>query len=180
MAPKQFICRKADRKDAGDIAKVHVRSWQAAYRDLLPADLLDGLSVDVRRAGWEHILGSVQGRSATFVIEWNNEIVGFSHVDKAREVDADLNWALLVAIYVQEFAWGQGCGHRLMEASVEFMRWAEYDKAMLWVLDGNERAIDFYSKAGFRLDPSPQGKKLEQLGDVTVREYRYLLDLSLE
>jgi hypothetical protein len=35
--------RLAQASDARAIAEVHVRSWQAAYRDLLPQEYLDGL-----------------------------------------------------------------------------------------------------------------------------------------
>jgi len=34
------------------IAEVHVSSWQAAYRGVLPDDLLDGQSLPEREQSW--------------------------------------------------------------------------------------------------------------------------------
>ena len=41
-------CREPDRADAMAVACVHVRSWQAAYRTLLPDDYLDQLRPEDR------------------------------------------------------------------------------------------------------------------------------------
>ena len=35
--------REAQPRDAAEVAGVHVRSWQVAYRGLFPDDYLDGL-----------------------------------------------------------------------------------------------------------------------------------------
>jgi len=48
--------RQATIDDAGDIAVVHVATWRAAYRGLMPQSLLDGLSVEARTAVWRRIL----------------------------------------------------------------------------------------------------------------------------
>ena len=42
--------REAAASDARDIAGIHVRGWQWAYRRLLPDAFLAGLSVDLRAA----------------------------------------------------------------------------------------------------------------------------------
>jgi hypothetical protein len=47
------MIRKATPEDARAIAEVHVKSWRAAYRDLLPQDFLQGLSVDRREQQWQ-------------------------------------------------------------------------------------------------------------------------------
>jgi hypothetical protein len=36
--------REAQPQDAAEVARVHVRSWQVAYRGLFPDDYLDGRS----------------------------------------------------------------------------------------------------------------------------------------
>jgi hypothetical protein len=41
-----MITRDAELRDAGGIAKVHVRSWQAAYAGIVPDEDLAQLSVD--------------------------------------------------------------------------------------------------------------------------------------
>ena len=52
----------------------------------------------------------------------------------------------LYALYVRAAYWGTGVGYALFEIAVG-------DRACyLWVLAGNERAIGFYERQGFRLD----------------------------
>ena len=48
--------RAATPADAAAIAGVHVRSWQAAYRGIVPDEVLDGLSLPDREQRWRSIL----------------------------------------------------------------------------------------------------------------------------
>ncbi len=50
--------RRAAPVDAAAIALVHVRAWQAAYRGLMPDDVLERLSVDERALRWRDILSN--------------------------------------------------------------------------------------------------------------------------
>ena len=50
--------RAARMQDAPEIAVVHVRSWQAAYRGLLPQAYLDGLDPAQRIGRWERSLSA--------------------------------------------------------------------------------------------------------------------------
>jgi hypothetical protein len=43
------MIRQAILEDAEAIAKVHVASWQAAYKGLMPAEFLASLSVERRK-----------------------------------------------------------------------------------------------------------------------------------
>jgi hypothetical protein len=47
-----IVIRDARVEDARGVAAVHISSWQEAYRGLLPADVLSGLSVDRREQDW--------------------------------------------------------------------------------------------------------------------------------
>lgn len=176
MEKRDLFCRRATFADATAIAQVHVDAWQVAYRGLLPADFLAGLSVSQRLRMWERLLVSESGSSATFVAGCGETIQGFASVGPAREIEPDWNWGEVYAIYVDHLAWGTGIGYRLMQESHKFLQDVEYRSGMLWVLDGNERAMQFYERYGFVRDETPQGLKLDQLADVPVRELRYHLD----
>jgi hypothetical protein len=52
-----FVIREASIEDAAAIADLHVRSWQAAYRGIVPDVILDGLSVEARRNFWTRTIG---------------------------------------------------------------------------------------------------------------------------
>lgn len=67
--------RDAELKDARQIAKVHVESWQAAYRGSMPDELLDSLSVDQREAFWAEMLSS--GQQQILVLLDQDNVIGW-------------------------------------------------------------------------------------------------------
>lgn len=80
--------RSATRDDAHAIARVHVRSWQVAYRGLLPDSILNGLSVEQRRTIWHQLLANNDG-IFTLVAERKPELVGFCSIaTPSRDKDA--------------------------------------------------------------------------------------------
>jgi GNAT superfamily N-acetyltransferase len=169
--------RRALADDALGVATVHVRSWQAAYRGLMPDGYLDQLDVERRRAGWERSIAETDWpRSGTLVAtEANGNVVGFAHIGPAR--DDDLDPAVigeLAAIYASPEAWGSGVGRRLMAAAVNVLRDAVFTDAILWVLEGNDRAQRFYEMGGWQLDGATQDIVI---ADTTLVEVRYRLAL---
>ena len=59
-----MIIREPTKSDARDLAEVHVRSWQAAYKGQLPDEILDNLSVDQREQQWHLTLNSPSNKVA--------------------------------------------------------------------------------------------------------------------
>lgn len=170
--------RPAEVEDALAIAVVHVRSWQAAYQDLMPQDFLDGLDTGQRRLAWEQILSETQWpRAGTFVAETATGVLGFVNICPTR--DGDENPATVgevSAIYVLGEAWGTGAGRRLMAAAVDSLREAGFGQATLWVLDQNHRTRRFYETAGW----GPDGAvKHDGLRGFALTEVRYRRPLSL-
>ena len=169
--------RRALADDALGVASVHVRSWQAAYRGLLPDAYLDQLDVEARRERWIQTIGETDWpRSGTLVAtEANANVVGFAHIGPAR--DDDLDPAVigeLAAIYASPDVWGSGVGRRLMAAAVNVLRDAAFTDAILWVLEGNDRAQRFYEIGGWQLDGATQDIVI---ADTTLVEVRYRLAL---
>jgi hypothetical protein len=56
--------RLAQPGDAGAIAVVHVRSWQAAYRNLVPQEFLDSLDTSARARSFYQAGGARTARSS--------------------------------------------------------------------------------------------------------------------
>ena len=83
--------RPAQAADALGVATVHVRSWQAAYKGLLPDLYLDQLDVERRRAGWARNIDEAHWpRTGTLVAtEASGNVIGFAHVGPARDDDVD-------------------------------------------------------------------------------------------
>lgn len=72
------VIRDATSTDARAIAEVHVASWRWAYRDDLPVEFLDGLSVDDREREWNEWLAPDQPGAGTLVAEEPDRIAGAS------------------------------------------------------------------------------------------------------
>ena len=76
----------------------------------------------------------------------------------------------LSAVYVHPRTWDAGAGKELMLGAQRELRGMGYRQAVLWVLETNERARNFYAKGGW----SPDGAvKTERRGDVGLHEVRY-------
>jgi GNAT superfamily N-acetyltransferase len=164
--------RPARVEDAAKIAAVHVASWQAGYRGLIPQDYLDGLDPDVwttRRARrLEQIDWSRDG--CLVVADDAGELTGFTHVGPTRD-DADpAVVGEVYAIYLAPEAWGKGLGRELMTAALAQLANCGYSEATLWVLTTNERARRFYQAAGFEPDGAV---KVDDSRGFPLHEVRY-------
>jgi GNAT superfamily N-acetyltransferase len=127
--------RRAVPEDARALAEVHVASWRAGYRGLVADEHLARQSVDARQAMWEEILA---GDESTVLVA--GEIDGFVAFEPAsREIRA---------LYVAPARFRQGIGTELLQAAHEAL---DGDTA-LWVFAGNERALAFYERHGYRPD----------------------------
>lgn len=166
------VVRLAVAADAEGVARVHVASWQNAYRGLLPDDYLDGLRWENRYEFWSGVLARPSPTSSrTWVLTSHTGIVGFASVGPARDTDRQSpgSWELY-GIYLLPHQWGLGRGYRLLEKALGGIP-ASVTDVSLWVLVGNERARLFYERQGFTAD----GKELEDtIGGQKVVEVRYL------
>jgi RimJ/RimL family protein N-acetyltransferase len=165
--------RPARVEDAAEIAAVHVASWQAGYRGLIPQDYLDGLDPDVwstrRIRRLEQIDWSREG--CLVVADDDGQLAGFTHVGPARDDDTDP--ALIgevYAIYLAPPAWDKGLGRELMTAGLAELANRGYSEATLWVLNTNERARRFYQAAGFEPDGAV---KVDDSRGFQLAEVRY-------
>src|SRR5699024_6567525 len=111
--------RTAEPADAAQIADVHVRTWQHAYRGLMPDALLDALDPAARAARWERILAGedVGGRGTNNVAVVDGRVVGFSTSGAARDDEAPTPLELF-AIYVDPASHGTGVATPLLDAAI--------------------------------------------------------------
>ena len=146
--------RSAKLLDAAAIAEVHVASWRAAYRGLMPESVLAQLDPRARQRMWEGALASPQ--SDLWVAA--SPVAGFCHLiaspgdaqgESPREGE-------VTAMYLRRELWQQGIGRRLMQAVLHRARERGYETLHLWVLRDNARARGFYEAMGFRPDGREQ------------------------
>ncbi|MGH7920337.1 MAG: GNAT family N-acetyltransferase [Candidatus Dormibacteraceae bacterium] len=177
------MIREATLGDAGAVALVHVRSWQAAYAGHLPQDYLDNLSVEQRRRSWEQILSATDWpRTGTLVAEVEGKversIAGFVSIFPTRDGDRDpATTGEVGAIYVLAEAWGKGIGRALMRSALDRLTEAGFSAATLWVLDSNDRARRFYEAGPWRLEGAT---KRDDRPGFAIDEVRYACSLPVD
>jgi GNAT superfamily N-acetyltransferase len=163
-----LIVRGAEPDDAAAVAGVHVRSWQAAYRGLIPDAYLDALRPEDRMS--RYTFGSTDpGVPSTIVAVEDGVIRGFATTGPSRDADSPGAGELL-GLYLDPEAWGHGVGRRLMSEARDRLVRGGFADALLWVLVGNERAERFYRLDGWLGDGS---RRSEEIWGVTVDEIRY-------
>lgn len=162
--------RKAGDDDVAAIAEIHVRSWRAAYRGILPDELLDGLSASERARSWRALLAEGGGRWLTLVAEHDSgDLVGFCSVaTPSRDDDAGEKTAEVGALYVDPDHWRQGAGGALLVSTLEELERLGWRDAILWALPENHAAIAFYGRFGFELEEGA-GKIEERSGRTVIR-----------
>ncbi|WP_084243656.1 GNAT family N-acetyltransferase [Planomicrobium okeanokoites] len=142
--------RKAKLADAKGIAHVHVDSWLATYRGIVPDTYLDQISYGAREELWNDNLKAENN----FVAE-NDEghIIGFADGGKERTGKYEKLQGELYSIYILPEYQGKGLGRSLMKRVVEHLGDSGYNSMLVWVLEENP-SRGFYEKMG--------GKKVDR------------------
>jgi GNAT superfamily N-acetyltransferase len=166
--------RRAIPADAGAVAEIAVRGWQAAYRGLMPDDFLAGLSVAGREVAWREMLDrDVGGGAPAWLAERDDRAVGFASSGPPRDADVPLPGAELYAVYVLPQEWRSGIGRSLVQTAAAYWRERSTTQLVLWVLEGNARARAFYEAMGWRPDG---GRQQLEIAGANLAEIRYRME----
>lgn len=148
------VVRDATAEDTRDIAELHVRTWRAAYRGILAAQLLDDLSADLRERSWASLLTQDPPAGFTLVAEAGDGSVEgvLSTALPSADEDAGERTAQIAAAYVDPSRWGEGVGRSMMEPALQRLLDEGWSEVTLWVFMRNAQGRAFFARAGFRLD----------------------------
>ncbi|HEY4025401.1 MAG TPA: GNAT family N-acetyltransferase [Candidatus Dormibacteraeota bacterium] len=162
--------RLAVTADAGAIAHVHVESWRATYRGMLPDRILAEMDPGEHERRWARTLQDPYRRSVVLVAEEEGRVVGFASCGRERDGEQDYEGELY-AIYLLRETQGRGHGRALVEASAAALEIRGITSMVVWVLRDNTGARAFYERlGGVYLRERP----LDLVAGVTVPEVSYL------
>lgn len=165
--------RMAEPPDALAVARVHVRSWQVAYRTLLPAEYLAQLRPE-DRAEWYDFASVDPALPKTILAIEQNAILGFATTSPSRDQDLPA-YGELCALYVDPDHWGRGIGKALVAEARRRLVKQGFSHALLWMMAGNDRADSFYRKDNWLPDGNSRS---ESVWGVSVDEIRYRRTLT--
>ena len=163
-----MIIRPATPEDAIAVARVHVRSWQAAYRTLLPDDYLNQLRPEDRARQYD-FTGLDPMKPYTLVAEEDGAIYGFASTVPSHEPDL-VDHGELCALYADPEQWGRGVGVALVSSARAHLFATGFRSACLWILAGNARAERFYQIDGWLSDGV---SRTARVWGITVEEVRF-------
>jgi len=149
--------REARRGDELAVADLHVRTWQEAYRGLIPAEFLDALDPADRARTYTFEASDPAAPTTVLAVEagegGEETILGFTAFCPSRDADAH-GLGEVAALYVDPDRHRGGVGRLLMAEARRRLHDAGFTEALLWVLDGNDRATRFYEREGWTPDGS--------------------------
>src|SRR5580658_659169 len=98
--------RPAQSADIPSLAETHVASWRAAYRGLMPDQIIDKNTIQSRTEMWTKTLANPKRH--LFVATIDDRVVAFSFFGPSREPNTPSSEAELMALYVHPDHWRTG------------------------------------------------------------------------
>lgn len=172
--PEGLVVRTAGEADAASIAQLHLASYRAACRGLLPAELLAGFDAGEREQRWRASLAD-PGRATHVAVSDAGRLLGFAEIGGCRDDDMDDEvTGELMALHVAEPWQRQGIGRVLHAHAATALASRGFTGATLWVLTGNAPARAFYAALGWVADGRGRHRVLR---GADVHEVRYVIGL---
>ncbi|MDP2856675.1 MAG: GNAT family N-acetyltransferase [Bacillota bacterium] len=167
-----MLIRKAGEADLRGVAQVHVDTWKATYRGIVPDEFLDSLSYADSEARLRRYLKQIAAGSGDriYVAESDDgQVAGIATGGKSRADHAPLS-AEVKSVYVLPSHQRQGVGKRLIDALVTDLASDGFSSVIICVLKENKNARRFYEGIGGQL----AGKGLINIGGKDLEEVMYL------
>ena len=162
------MIRKAHVDDNCRLAEIHVFGWRCAYKEFIPMEyLINKMTVKYREDRWRKILTEIDDSNVAYVYEENNIVKGFMTIGDCRDEDKTNKTFELWSLYIDPLFQRQHIGTKLMEYCITDAKNKEKQEIILWVLEKNKDAINFYNKLGFQFDGST--KILEVINEKEIR-----------
>jgi len=133
--------RKATPDDAGSISYI----WEVVCTERI----YSAVSTPFTAKQESEYISSLSGREGIFVAEFNNKIVGILTLDLwSKVIDSFKHVSTIGTLILPEWR-GKGISYILANHTFNFAKANDYEKIVIYVRNGNERAIKFYQNLGF-------------------------------
>ncbi len=162
----RFDIRLATLDDAKCCADIHAKSWNFAYSDIVPKEI-----IDEHNARWLMIWNRMlaNNNESHYVVTLDDVIIGFLTIAVSRDKDLKESFFEIIGLYLAPEYIGAGYGKQSMDWIKNEIKSRGYDKTSLWVLEENNCARSFYEKMGFVTD-----EEIKPSGLADTQEVRYI------
>ncbi|MFI2650483.1 MULTISPECIES: GNAT family N-acetyltransferase [Micromonospora] len=174
--------RPARPEDAGEIARLQLATWRAAYRRILPRHVLDNLdeaylarrwsaAVQEPPSGAHRVLVAVEQAEQSY-------LVGFAASGPAdaealapgEPAEALADGVAAVTDLLVEPRWGRrGHGSRLLAAMVDHWREDGFTRAVAWAFDADAATRKFLTSTGWEPDGAARALDVDDMLVPQVR-----------
>ena len=160
--------RRAVSNDAETVGRIHVESWNVAYRGIMPDDVIARTDLPYRTAFWAERIADPEW--PVFLIEEAGQGVAFCQMVSTKDPDDDATRiGHITSLHVLPHLRGRGYGRTLIDhVCAEFQR-RGFMEVTLWVLEENRAARRFYERHGFHLDGGSRRNPRTQVPEVRYR-----------
>lgn len=143
------LIREAAKTDAEAMAEVVSSSWKTAYSELISEDDMKLFANVVRRE--ELFKSGFEKGKLTYVLLCGGIVKGVCSAESYKKEDFP-DTAEIDQFYMAPSVIGKGLGSRLMEFVLKELSEKGFKQVILFVMEGNERAVHFYKRHGFKPD----------------------------
>jgi ribosomal protein S18 acetylase RimI-like enzyme len=138
-----MIIQKAENTDSRGTAIVHVNAWQIAYKNIIPDDTLQSLSIEKSAKFWSEKI--ISGSVETMVCKENAEIRGFINFGKPQFDDNfNRNTIEIWGLYIDPLHFRRGFGLSLLKEAEKKIFNEVYDRIILHCFKENSNSRSFY------------------------------------
>ena len=141
--------RLAVSTDAADMAEVLMRSWEVAYKDIIPAEYINAKNATCPEQYKRNISND---NADSYVIQLSGRTVGIMRIASPQDHDLGDDCYELHYIYLHPDYFRSGIGTQAMEYAFDKAGCLGKKAMIVWVLAENINAINFYKKCGFFAD----------------------------
>ena len=151
-----------------EISSIYERSWKFAYKNIIPQEFLDSIP----EGKWADRI-SEKGINSLVVIE-DGSPVGTASFSRSRWKQYS-DYGEIISIYFLPEYIGKGYGKHLLSKCVEELKRLGFCNILLWVLEDNHRARNFYEKNGFVCSGE---YRIELIGGKELKELLYVYKID--
>lgn len=148
--------RPARPGDAKDLGRIQVSTWRWGYREILPADVLGGLTDEAAADAWHAAIEEPPSpQHRVLVAVESGDPVGFTAfgpTDEREEGDPDEPTVAVAALLVEPRWQRRGHGSRLSAALADHVRDDGTARVVMWIPEADTTSREFLLGAGWAPD----------------------------